>query len=245
MLLSLMINAAMAADPEGGENAFTIMDIWTHSGWIARSVIVTLMLMLAATAFVAVERLIAFGRARRQSMAVAAAVVKPLQAGEIERALTITKKEDYKSSYLASVLTAGLGEMNARVDPTGVENAERAVEKAINEEVSKLKRGMTILATVGSTAPFVGLFGTTFGVINAFAGMSSGNSGLGAISAGISEALITTAVGIGVAVIGVWAFNYFNARMEKVKEEMVSSEADFMDWAHKLVQARAIPRAGK
>ena len=245
LMLSLMLDIAMAADPEGGENAFTLLDIWNHSGWIARGVIITLMFMLLASAFVAMERLLAFGRARKQSMSVAAAVVKPLQAGEVDRALAITKKEEYKASYLASVLTAGLGEMNARVDPTGVANAERAVEKAINEEVSKLKRGMTVLATVGSTAPFVGLFGTTFGVINAFAGMSSGNAGLGAISAGISEALITTAVGIGVAVLGVWAFNYFNARMDKVKEEMISSEADFMDWAHKLVQARMAPRAGK
>jgi len=244
-MLILLIDLVMAADPEGGEHAFTLMDIWNHSGFIARSVIVTLILMLLASAFVAMERLLAFGRARRQSMAVAAAIVKPLQAGEVERAYTITKNEEYKASYLASVLEAGLGEMNARADHVGVENAERAVEKAINEEVSKLKRGMTILATVGSTAPFVGLFGTTFGVINAFAGMSSGNAGLGAISAGISEALITTAVGIGVAVIGVWAYNYFNARMDKVKEEMVSSEADFMDWAHKLVQARVTPQAGK
>lgn len=244
MLLSLLISVAMANDPEGG-SGFTMMEIWTHSGWIARGVIITLMLMLLAVAFVAVERMIAFGRARRQSMAVAAAVVKPLQAGEVDRALSITKKDDYKASYLAQVLKAGLGEMNLRVDDSGVANAERAVEKAINEEVSKLKRGMTILATVGSTAPFVGLFGTTFGVINAFAGMASGGSGLGAISAGISEALITTAVGIGVAVIGVWAFNYFNSRMDKVKEEMVSSEADFMDWAHKMVQANKTPMAGK
>jgi biopolymer transport protein ExbB/biopolymer transport protein TolQ len=244
MFLSLLISAAMAADPEGG-SGFTMMDIWTHSGWIARGVIITLVLMLLAVAFVSVERMIAFGRARRQSMAVAAAVVKPLQAGEVDRALSIAKKEDFKASYLAQVLKAGLGEMNLRVDDSGVKNAERAVDKAIGEEVSKLKRGMTILATVGSTAPFVGLFGTTFGVINAFAGMASGGSGLGAISAGISEALITTAVGIGVAVIGVWAFNYFNSRMDKVKEEMISSEADFMDWAHTLVQASKTPMAGK
>lgn len=244
MLLSLLISVAMANDPEGG-SGFTMMEIWTHSGWIARGVIVTLGLMLLAVAFVAVERSIAFARARRQSMAVAAAVVKPLQAGEVDRALSIVKKPDFKSSYLASILKAGLAEMNQRTDGVGVQNAERAVEKAIHEEASKLKAWMTILATVGSTAPFVGLFGTTFGVINAFAGMSGGDSGLGAISAGISEALITTAVGIGVAVVGVWAFNYFNSRMDKVKEEMVSSEADFMDWAHKLAQAGKSPMAGK
>jgi len=104
---------------------------------------------------------------------------------------------------------------------------------------------MPILATVGSTAPFVGLFGTTFGVINAFAGMASAGSGLASISAGISEALITTGVGIFVAVLGVWCFNYFTNRIDKVTEELVSSEADFLDWAEKLVQARSDAAAAK
>ena len=106
----------------------------------------------------------------------------------------------------------------------------------MGQEVAKLRRGMPMLATVGSTAPFVGLFGTTFGVINAFQGMASAGSGLAAISAGISEALITTGVGIGVAVVGVWLFNYFNNRIDKVTEELTSSEADIMDWAEKLIQ---------
>jgi biopolymer transport protein ExbB/biopolymer transport protein TolQ len=104
---------------------------------------------------------------------------------------------------------------------------------------------MAVLATVGSTAPFVGLFGTTFGVINAFQGMATAGSGLAAISAGISEALITTGVGIGVAVIGVWLFNYYNHRIEKVTEELTSSEADFMDWAEKLLQEQLTDEAAK
>ena len=91
------------------------------------------------------------------------------------------------------------------------------------EEISKMKRGMTVLATTGSTAPFVGLFGTTFGVINAFQGMATAGAGLAGISAGISEALITTGVGIGVAVWGVWLFNYFTARADKVKDELAAS----------------------
>lgn len=244
LLLSLLTDLAMAADGEN-TNAFTLMDIWNHSGWIARGVIITLLFMLLVSAFVAMERLLAFNRARKQSIRVAAAVIDPLQKGDVAKALAVSKDETFKSSYLASLLAAGLGEMNQRVDSHGIANASRAVDKAIGEESAKLKRGMTVLATVGSTAPFVGLFGTTFGVINAFAGMSSGNSGLGAISAGISEALITTAVGIGVAVLGVWAYNYFNARMDKVKEEMISSEADFMDWANKLVQAQTAPTSGK
>jgi biopolymer transport protein ExbB/biopolymer transport protein TolQ len=126
--------------------------------------------------------------------------------------------------------------MSARLDAHGVKNAQRAVDKAHSEEIAKMKRGMTILATTGSTAPFVGLFGTTFGVINAFQGMATAGSGLASISAGISEALITTGIGIGVAVVGVWMFNYFNQRMDKIRDELNSSESDFMDWAEKQVQ---------
>jgi biopolymer transport protein ExbB/biopolymer transport protein TolQ len=99
-----------------------------------------------------------------------------------------------------------------------------------------MKRGMTILATTGATAPFVGLVGTTFGVINAFQGMATAGSGLASISAGISEALITTGIGIAVAVMGVWIFNYFQYRITKVTDELASSEADFVDWAVKLLQ---------
>ena len=152
--------------------------------------------------------------------------------------------EDYKSAYLAGLLKAGLGELSARLDRAGIENAKRAVEKAHMEEISKMKRGMTILATTGSTAPFVGLFGTTFGVINAFQGMATAGAGLAGISAGISEALITTGVGIGVAVWGVWLFNYFTARADKVKDELAASEVDFVGWAEKLLQEPA-KAAGK
>src|SRR5512144_1326192 len=84
-----------------------------------------------------------------------------------------------------------------------------AVQRATAVNLADLKRGLSGLATIGSTAPFVGLFGTTFGIINAFHGMSvTGSGGIAAISAGIAEALITTAFGLFVAVPAVWAYNY-------------------------------------
>ena len=237
MLLSLLLQFAYAAEDEAV--GFSLMDIWNHSGWLARSVIVCLILMLVVSIIVGVERLIAFNRARSQSMRLAGAIVGPLRNQDIAGALKVANDEAYKSAYLGALLRAGLGEMNLRVDKFGVHNAERAIHKAMAEELSKLKRGFAILATTGSTAPFVGLFGTTFGVVNAFQGMATEGSGLAAISAGISEALITTGVGIFVAVIGVWAFNYFNGRLEKVADELNSSEADFLDWAEKLVQGQS------
>ncbi len=239
MVLFLFATLAHAADEAAP--GFTMAEIWQHSGPVAKIVIVMLIVMLLGSILTGFERLLAYSRARSQSRALASAVVKPLQAGDVNGALKMAQGDSYKASYLAAILKAGLRELTDGIDSDRLENAKRAVEKAHGEELAKMKRGMTILATVGSTAPFVGLFGTTFGVINAFQGMASAGAGLASISAGISEALITTGVGIGVAVIGVWLFNYFNARAEKVADEIRSSDADFIAWAEKLHQAKAAP----
>jgi len=233
MLLLLIESLAYAEEAAPG---FTLSEMWEHAGFIARSVIVTLSLMMIVTVFVGIERLIAFRRAKTHSMRLASEIVGALQKNDIDGALRIAQDEQFKSGYLTGLLKAGLPEMAERTDAHGLENAKRAVAKAHNEELGKLQKGMTILATVGSTAPFVGLFGTTFGVINAFQGMATAGSGLASISAGISEALITTGVGIGVAVAGVWMFNYFNFRISKVSDELASSEAEFIQWAAKLLQ---------
>jgi biopolymer transport protein ExbB/TolQ len=245
MLMTLFMSAVALANGEGDvESSFTMMAMWEHAGFIARFVIVTLLLMMVASVLIAIERWIAFRKSTATSMELAGAIVGKLQANDIQAALTIASSEDYKSAYLAAVLRPGLAEMSLRVDDYGLQNAHRAIGKSINEEVSKFRNwGMTALATVASTAPFVGLFGTTFGVINAFQGMATGGGGLASISAGISEALITTGIGIGVAVVGVWLFNYFNMKIDKVTEDLSSAEADFEDWAAKLVQARVAPAA--
>ncbi len=234
MLLMLLELAAQASE-EAGHASFGPMDFWNAAGREARAVILTLAGLSLICLVVWIERLIAFSRARRQSMRVAAEIVAPMQQGDVAGALRIASDDKYKASYLASMLAAGLAELDAHPNEFGVQNAHRAVEKAISEEVAKLKRGFAWMATTGSTAPFVGLFGTTFGVINAFQGMATtGGGGLAGISAGIAEALYTTAIGIGVAIFGVWLFNFFNGKVEKVAQELGSSEADFMDWASKF-----------
>ena len=242
MLLLLLESLAYAA--EDGASGFTMREIWEHSGAIARAVIIMLIVMFVATILVGIERLIAFNRARSQSMKLAADIAGHLQTGDVSAALMQAQDEQYKLAYLGGLLRAALTELSARFDREGIENAKRAVDKAHMEEISKMKRGMTILATTGSTAPFVGLFGTTFGVINAFQGMATAGAGLAGISAGISEALITTGVGIGVAVWGVWLFNYFTARADKVKDELAASEVEIIGWAEKQLQGNA-RQAGK
>ncbi len=234
MLLLLLEGIARA---EEGASGFTLAEIWAHSGFIARTVIITLIVMFIGTIMVTIERLIAFRRARTQSIRLRNEIVGPLQQGDVSAALRIAQDDQFKAGYLTNLLKSGLSELQGGADKYALDNAKRAVAKAHTEELAKLQKGMTILATTGSTAPFVGLFGTTFGVINAFQGMASAGSGLASISAGISEALITTGVGIGVAVFGVWLFNYFNHRIAKVGDELNSSEADFLQWAAKLSQS--------
>lgn len=238
MLLMLLDFVALASE-EGGHVSFGPAEFWAAAGREARAVILTLGALSMICLVVWIERLLAFSRARRQSMRVAAEIVGPMKSGDVAGALRIASDEKYKASYLANILKAGLAQLDEYPNEFGVENAERAVEKAIAEEISKLKRNYAWLATTGSTAPFVGLFGTTFGVINAFSGMAaSGGGGLAGISAGIAEALYTTAIGIGVAIFGVWLFNFFNSKIEKVTNELHSSEADFIDWASKFAHDR-------
>src|SRR5687767_15853778 len=102
--------------------------------------------------------------------------------------------------------------------------------------LAELQRGLGILASVGATAPFVGLLGTTMGIVNSFQGMATaGTAGLGAISAGIAEALITTALGLLVAIPAVWAYNYFTTKIENLTVEMTYTSKEMIDYLIKGV----------
>jgi biopolymer transport protein ExbB/biopolymer transport protein TolQ len=122
------------------------------------------------------------------------------------------------------------------VTVSDINSAERAVERNMLLEITNLKRGLAVLATVGATAPFVGLLGTTIGIINAFQGMSkSGSGGLAAIGGGISEALATTALGLLVAIPAVWAYNYFQTKIDNLTVEMTYVSKEMIDYLIKGV----------
>lgn len=241
-MLWWMIAVAHAADDA---NQFSFGSILRNSGWIAWGVLITLSLMALGSFISAIDRQIAFSRGKRQSMMVAAEIVGPLRQGDLSAAKKVASDERFKVSYLASLLRAGLTELEARPDEHGISAAHRALGKAMIEEQGKLRRGFTIMATTASSAPFVGLFGTSVGVINSFQGMAGGGAGLATVSVGISEALVTTAYGILVAVLAVWLYNYFNGALDKVTEELQTSEIDFLIWAEKLLHDHSKSAAGK
>lgn len=214
--------------------AFDPISMWRAMGWPARVVVIILFIMSAWSIGVMIDRWIAYRAARKQSRLFAPAVAGALKDGKIDEAIAIA--EQNKRSHLAKVVTAGLQEFQAHqvsADISGetIEASKRALERASAIVHAELKRGVGTLATIGATAPFVGLFGTVVGIINAFQGISAQKStGLAAVAGGIAEALVATAIGLFVAVPAVWAFNYFTAKIEGFDVEMDNSSSELIDY---------------
>jgi len=220
--------------------SFDPRTMWSQMSWLARFVVIVLFIMSAWSIGVMIDRLIAFNGARKQSRAFAPAVAGALREGKLDEAVKIADR--YNKSHLAKVVVAGLQEFRAHqlsteIPGEEIEASKRALERAEAIVHAELKRGISSLATIGSTAPFVGLFGTVIGIINAFRGISSEKStGLGAVAGGISEALVTTAVGLFVAIPAVWMFNYFTNRVEAFDVEMGNSSSELIDYFLKRTQ---------
>ena len=218
--------------------SFSLLDIWNHMGFTARTVNLIMLVMSIYSLSVMIERYITFFKAKKESRDYAKKATKLLKDGKIQDVIRISALEDVKNSHLAKVIHAGLQEFQEesgeRSHDDMMESAHRAIERASALNLNDLRRGLAGLGTVGATAPFVGLFGTVAGIINAFRGMAlTGSGGIGAVSAGIAEALIATAVGLGVAIPAVWAFNYLTSRVEGFTVEMDNSASELMDYMAK------------
>jgi len=213
---------------------FDPVSMWRSMHWPARFVVFALVIMSAWSIGVMIDRWIAFSAARKQSRFFAPAVAGALKDGKIEEAIRIA--EENKRSHLAKVVTAGLQEfqahqMSAEIPGEEIEASRRALERASAIVHAELKRGVSSLATIGATGPFVGLFGTVLGIISAFQGISSsGTVGIAAVAGGISEALVTTAIGLFVAIPAVWVYNYFTGKIEAFDVEMDNSSSELIDY---------------
>ncbi len=217
----------------------TPQHLWASMGGPAKAVFFVMIAMLVACVYVGIDRTILYIRARGQSRSLAEAITAPLGKNDMEMALKVLKDEAYKLSYLGIILRAGLEEYAREPSEYGLRALKRAVELKSPVEVANLRKGINILATTGSTAPFVGLVGTIFGIINAFAVMATAGGGdLTAISGGIAEALVSTAVGITVAIIAIWIYNYFNAVLDDIQKDMTTAMQEIEDWAEKDLHRR-------
>jgi len=233
-MLSLKLSSVLGLMMLQEAPGFDLITMWSNMGILAKGVVAILAIMSAWSIGVMIDRFLAFGQARKQSREFAPAVAGCLREGKIEEAISVA--EQNKRSHLAKVVEAGLQEFRAHgvsqeLAGEQIESSRRACERAEAIVNAELKRGLSGLATIGATAPFVGLFGTTVGIINAFKGMASAKSaGLSSVAGGISEALVTTAFGLFVAVPAVWAYNIFTGKVEAFGIEMTNSSSELLDY---------------
>tara|TARA_Y100000780_G_C13656872_1_gene406885 strand:- start:509 stop:1195 length:687 start_codon:yes stop_codon:yes gene_type:complete len=219
-------------------SGMNLVEMWGQMGWVAKAVAYVLFFMSFWSVGVAVERMFTFRQARKQSKEYAPQVAKHLKAGSLKEAIALSKKEDYKYSHLAKVVTAGIAEYQFQQDSGGglgrddmLDTVRRAIQRATALTGNDLKKGVSSLATIGSTAPFVGLLGTVVGIINAFVCIAStGSGGIGAVSAGIAEALVETALGLVVAIPAVWFYNYLTGIVDYFNVEMDNSASELVDY---------------
>ena len=212
--------------------------MWQTMGMVAKGVAVVLFIMSMWSFGVAFERIFTFTQARNQSKLFAPQVAKQLKDGRLKEAIALASSKNYRYSHLAKVVLAGLQEYQFQQESgSGLDRSDvmdtvrRAIQRAAALTASDLKKGVPALATIGSTAPFVGLIGTVIGVINAFQGIgASGSAGIGAVSIGISEALVETALGLVVAIPAVWFYNYLTGRVEYFNVEMDNSSSELVDF---------------
>jgi len=215
-----------------------LLHMWNEMGYIAKAIGVILIFMSMISFGVAIERIYTFNQARKQSKLYAPQVAKHLKEGRLKDAIAISSSKNYRYSHLAKVVLAGLQEYQFQQE-TGsnlsredlMDTVRRAIQRASALTANDLKKGVSSLATIGATAPFVGLLGTVVGIITAFQGIAAtGSGGLAAVSAGISEALVETALGLVVAIPAVWFYNYLTGRIEYFNVEMDNSSSELVDY---------------
>jgi len=217
--------------------SFNVFEMWQHMGGLDKAVVSVLIIMSMYSLWVMIDRAIVFAKARSQSDAFVRALPSFLSSQDLNGARTLAKQGT--ASPVAKVVDAALAEYQEGIDAIKlhgpdeigdfdiVDAVNRAIERVKEREVASLKRGLGGLASIATAAPFIGLFGTVIGIINAFRSMaSSGTGGLGAVSSGISEALFTTATGLLVAIPAVMMFNFFTNSIESIVVDMndISSE---------------------
>lgn len=217
---------------------FTLAGMWAQMGFIAKAVVIILIIQSIWSLGFAIERLIRFHRAKKESLRVAVGVTPLLKQRKLDEAIRFAKDKQFRHSHLARVLAAGLVEFQYETqaqdlppDFDVVDSGKRAIERETLMTTAEMRKGLGNLATISTTAPFIGLFGTVVGIINSFRGMAAtGSGGIGAVSAGIAEALAATALGLAVAIPAVWLYNYFQNKIERFNVEMSNASSELVDF---------------
>ncbi len=211
-----------------------LRSMWGQMSLLAKAVVGVLFAMSAWSVGVMIDRFVTYSASRKQSRYFVQAVAGVLRQGKLEEAIKIAERN--KKSHIAKVVATGLqdfqsSQTSGMPESEIIEASKRALDRSVALVHSDLKRGLGALATIGATAPFVGLFGTVVGIINAFKSIAESKAtGLSAVAGGISEALVATAIGLFVAVPAVWAYNYFTGKVESFDVEMDNSSKELVNY---------------
>ena len=229
MLASLFVYAAWLQEA----SQWDLRNMWTSMGLLAKIVVVILFILSVYSFGVMIDRFLMYNNARKQSRLFVQQVAGALKDGKLDEAIAIAERN--KKSHIAKVVATGLSEFQSASqqvsDAEVIEAAKRGLDRSVAIVHAEMKRGLSALATIGSTAPFVGLFGTVVGILNAFKGIAANKAtGLSAVAGGIAEALVTTAFGLLVAVPAVWAYNYFTNKVEAFDVEMDNSSMELINY---------------
>lgn len=227
--------------------SFSFAEIWTHMGIPAMIIAGVLLTMGMASLTVFVERLFTLRRSRQASRRFAVSVGNEMRAGRVEAIIKKADEPAFKHAHLAHIVRSGMQAYQhalASIDAGGLPPAERTrrhLERFMEEVGADLRRGVSVLASVGSTAPFIGLLGTVVGIISAFQGIAAtGSGGLSAVSAGISEALIETALGLAVAIPAVLVFNYLSNIIAREELLLQHSTGELLDTIEDWEERRSL-----
>jgi biopolymer transport protein TolQ len=220
---------------------WNLMGMLHAMSWTAKGVVIMLLLMSVISLCVAAERGLRYRAARNQSVLFVQQVTAVLENGKLDEAISVAERN--RKSHIAAMVATGLVEFQsapAHASRTElIDAAERGLERSIATIHAELKRGLSGLATIGSTAPFVGLFGTVVGIMNAFrASGPTRGAGITSVASGISEALVTTALGLLVAVPAVWCYNYFTSKVESFDVEMENSSMELVSYLVRIEQRK-------
>ena len=225
------------------------IEIWQSMGTVGHLVLICLLLMSAYSTGIMIDRWRHYRRAHRESLDFIRTSRQLLAEGNLLEVAQVART--HTGSHLARIYTAAIGEVSPDWKlgypggaEEGVENTVRsATERESVQITQEFKRGLPVLASIASTAPFVGLFGTVIGIMNSFFGMAAaGSGGIGAVAGGIAEALVNTAAGILVALPAVWGFNHYLGRLERIHSEMSNASSELIDYFIKRARTRTWTR---
>jgi biopolymer transport protein ExbB/TolQ len=210
-----------------------LVELWRSMGTLCHGVVIILVIMFVRALSVAAGRALRYKLARDQSKAYIAQCSAPFGEGRLEQAIVIA--EQNRKSHIARVVTAGLLDFRAAEEAMPekavMEGVQRSLERSSAETTEEMKRGLSGIATIAATAPFVGLFGTVVGILNAFRNIDTTHTTQIKVIAGpISEALLTTALGLLVAVPAVWCYNVLTNATDLFGIEMQNCSLELLSY---------------